>query len=361
MIVDRAAAIGGAQFTGIEKMVGVHPASPETTRRAVVEYATVADAFVERLRACGAYPLKAMGVDTLQMNITRLCNLTCRHCHVRGGPGRTGEAMSRETIIQCIRAASHAGVSSVDITGGAPELHPDIEWLVAEMFALGRRLLVRSNLVALLQPERRHLMEVFAASGVELIGSLPDYRAERSDRQRGDGSFNRAIEAVRELNTVGYGVAGSGLKLDLVHNPAGAYLPAAQAAIEYEYRRVLRDEHNVMFSSLFSMVNCPAGRFLDYLQESGNLAEYMQALQAAFSPGTALRVMCRTTLSVGPDGTLYDCDFNQALGITIDSGAPIHIRDFDFDRHASREVRVRSHCFACTAGQGSSCQGALMN
>ncbi len=316
------------------------------------------DSFIDRLKTCGAYPLRATTVAVLQLNITRRCNLSCKHCHVQAGPSRT-EMMSRDTLAHCVRAAGHPGVATIDITGGAPELHPDIEWLVQEAAGLGKRLIVRSNLVILLEPEYRHLMQFFAANKVELVGSLPDYRAERSDRQRGAGTFKLAIEAIGELNRIGYGEAGSGLRLDLVHNPAGAYLPGSQAALESEYRRRLKAEFGLNFNTLFCLVNCPIGRYLEYLTASGNLTGYLRTLQCAFNTRTVERVMCRSTLSVGWDGRLYDCDFNQVLDLTVNSGAPVHIQDFEFNRLATRDIVVRAHCFACTAGAGSSCQGSL--
>jgi radical SAM/Cys-rich protein len=317
-------------------------------------------AFAEQLRKCGAYPLKATGIDILQMNITRRCNMACKHCHVKAGPKRT-EMMSQEILSQCVKATEHPSITTIDITGGAPEMHPDIEWLIREMAALGKRLLVRSNLVILLDPQYHHLMEIFAANRVELVGSLPDYRAQRSDRQRGNGVYNRIMEAMQELNRTGYGVAGSGLILDLVHNPAGAYMPGSQSALESEYRRVLYQEHDVVFNSLFCLVNCPVGRYLEYLKSSGNLEDYMRTLRNAFNPQAANLVMCRKTVSVGWDGRLFDCDFNQIENLTVNSGSPAHIRDFKVDLLAGRQIEVRDHCFACTAGAGSSCGGALMD
>ena len=316
--------------------------------------------FAEQLRKCGAYPLKATGIDTLQMNITSRCNLACRHCHVKAGPERK-EMMSREILTQCAQAAEHPMITTIDITGGAPEVHPDIEWLINKMAVLGKRLLVRSNLVILLEGEYRHLIEVFAANKVELVGSVPDYRAGRSDRQRGSGVYDRTMKTMLELNRTGYGVPGSGLVLDLVHNPAGAYLPASQLALEAEYHRVLRQEHDVVFNTLFCLVNCPVGRFLEFLKSSENLDDYMRTLHNAFNPQTTDMLMCRKTVSVGWDGRLFDCDFNQTKNLTVNSGSPIHIRDFKVDLLAGRQIEVRDHCFACTAGAGSSCCGALMD
>jgi radical SAM/Cys-rich protein len=267
--------------------------------------------------------------------------------------------MSRETMGHCIEAAGRKEISTIDITGGAPEMHPDLEWLIGQLSALKKRLIVRSNLAVLLDPAYRHFMDVFAANKVELVGSLPDYNAERADRQRGDGAFAAVIRVIRALNEKSFGVPDSGLSLHLVHNPVGAYLPGPQSALEAEYRRVLRDVHGLQFNTLFCLVNSPIGRYRDYLKRSGNLSEYMRTLQCAFNPQTVDSVMCRTTLSVGWDGSLYDCDFNQMLDLTVNSGAPAHIKDFDFERLAGREIVVRSHCFACTAGAGSSCQGEL--
>ena len=316
------------------------------------------DAFIQRLYACGAFPVKADGIEILQMNITRQCNLSCKHCHVQAGPHRT-EMMSRQIMKHCIDAAGRKEISTIDITGGAPEMHPDLEWLIGELSVLKKRVIVRSNLLVMLEPAYRHFMDVFAANKVELVGSLPDYHAEKADRQRGTGTFAAVMNAIRALNEKSFGLPDSGLYLHLVHNPVGAYLPGPQCALEAEYHRVLRDVHSLQFNTLFCLVNSPIGRYRDYLKRSGNLSDYMRTLQCAFNPQTVDSVMCRTTLSVGWDGRLYDCDFNQMLDLTVNSGAPTHIRDFDFERLAGREIVVRSHCFACTAGAGSSCQGEL--
>jgi radical SAM/Cys-rich protein len=248
----------------------------------------------------------------------------------------------------------------VDLTGGAPELHPNLPWFLERIAYLGRRSIVRSNLVILREPRCAHYLDLFARLGVEVVGSIPDYRQDRSDRQRGHGMFLGAIEMVRELNRRGYGHEGSGLILDLVHNPSGAYLPAAQASLEREYRVRLRQEHGIVFNHLFCLTNCPVGRYLDFLIRSENLQEYMSALRQAFNPAAVRNVMCRTTLSVGWDGRLYDCDFNQMLGLMVNSGAPVHIRGFDLGMLERRQIAVGDHCFACTAGAGSSCAGALV-
>lgn len=317
-----------------------------------------ADSFSSRIGALGLRPLTAEEIAILQINITRRCNLQCRHCHVEAGPQRT-EMMRRGTLEQCLDILDAHSIPTVDITGGAPELHPQLPWFLQQVARRGRRSIIRSNLVILRESPYTCYLDLFARLGLEIVGSVPDYRQTRSDRLRGPGTFAQAIEAIRALNRRGYGQAGSGLILNLVHNPSGAYLPAAQASLEHEYRAHLEQEHGVVFNRLFCLANCPVGRYLDFLVQSDNFEPYMRTLRQAFNPAAARNVMCRTTLSVGPDGRLYDCDFNQMLGLTVNSGAPAHIRDFDFEVLRRREIVVRDHCFACTAGAGSSCQGAL--
>ncbi|MBT3297201.1 MAG: radical SAM/Cys-rich domain protein [Lentisphaerae bacterium] len=319
--------------------------------------ANAEESFEQHLRVSDAFPLRADGIEILQLNITRQCNLSCKHCHVEAGPGQSLH-MADDVLEQCIQAAAHPSIKTIDITGGAPEMHPRFRDMIERLARLDKRLLVRSNLVILRDPPYDTLPALHARLGVELVASLPDVRGARTDRQRGDGVFSGVIEVMRRLNALGYAREGSALVLDVVHNPAGAYLPGDQAALEADYRRVLQEEHGVVFSRLFCITNCPVGRYLDYLQRSGNLADYMQTLRAAYNPAAAGSVMCRTTLSVAPDGHLYDCDFNQMLGLGVNSGAPTAMADFDHDQLAAREIVTHNHCFACTAGAGSSCQGA---
>jgi radical SAM/Cys-rich protein len=310
--------------------------------------------FEERVSA----PLRAAGIDILQINIGYRCNLQCRHCHVEAGPSRP-EMMSRAVMAQCLAIVKAHPIPVVDITGGTPEMHPDLPRFLRECASLRRRLLVRSNGVILLDKAFEGFLDLYAENGVEVVVSLPHMDPKATDRQRGQGVFAEVIEVLRKFNARGYGMPGSGLLLDLVHNPGGAYLPAAQSSIEAHYRRTLQERHGVFFSRLFSITNMPIGRFLDYLRTTDNYADYMTTLANAFNPWALEKVMCRTTLSVAWDGTLYDCDFNQILGLRTNHGAPDHVSDFDMDRLAGRRIVVGDHCYGCTAGGGSSCQGEV--
>jgi radical SAM/Cys-rich protein len=316
--------------------------------------------FIDQLRECAAYPLKAQSIDTLQMNITRRCNLCCRHCHVEGSPHR-GEEMSKENMKACLHAAIHSGIATLDITGGAPEMHPHFEWFLRAAGRSVQRIMVRSNVAILCDNSCHRYIDVYSDIGVEVIASLPSLLRERTDRMRGKGVFNLIIEGLRALNARGYGIPDSGLILDLVHNPVGAFLPGSQDAMESEYRFRLRRDFGIEFNRLFCLTNCPVGRYLDFLKCSGNLIEYMNSLKMAFNPAAVGKVMCRSMLSVGCDGRLFDCDFNQVLDMPISANAASNIRNFDFNKLAQREIVVRSHCFSCTAGTGSSCQGSLDN
>jgi radical SAM/Cys-rich protein len=316
------------------------------------------ESFSSVIRESGICPLRAGGIDNLQINITRQCNLSCRHCHVEAGPDRI-ERMDRKTLELCLLAADTHHIGTLDITGGAPELHPDLPWFLELAAQAHRRVIVRSNLVILQDLKYAFFLDLFTRLGIEIVGSLPDYRLDRAERQRGKSTFLQAIASIRELNQRGYGIPGSGLILSLAHNPSGAYLPAAQASLEHEYRARLRQAYGIEFNRLYCLTNCPVGRYLDYLINSDNFDDYMSTLRHAFNPAALLNVMCRTTLSVGWDGRLFDCDFNQMLDLPVNSGAPKYIRDFDFDKLASREIMILDHCFACTAGAGSSCQGEL--
>ena len=310
------------------------------------------------LQRSGLSPLHATGITVFQINVGKLCNQTCRHCHVDAGPDRT-ESMSRETAELCMTALAQTDIPTVDITGGAPELNPNFRWLVEQSHALGRHVMERCNLSVLLIPSQASLAEFLAAHRVEIVASLPYYRASQTDAQRGEGIFDKSIEALRLLNRIGYGREGSGLLLNLVHNPVGAYLPPKQEAIEAQFRKELRTRHGVEFNHLYTITNMPISRFLEFLLESGNYDGYMERLANAFNPAAAAGVMCRYTVSVSWDGRLYDCDFNQMLELPVDYGAPSHIRDFDPTLLHHRRIVTGNHCYGCTAGSGSSCGGSV--
>ncbi|RDV16205.1 radical SAM/Cys-rich domain protein [Pontibacter diazotrophicus] len=315
-------------------------------------------AFARRLQEHDLYPLKPTGTTILQVNMGKMCNQTCKHCHVDAGPDRK-EIMTRETMQLCLDALQQSpGITTVDLTGGAPEMNPDFRWFVEELFKLGRQVMVRCNLTIILANKKYHdLPEFFKKHGVHVVSSLPYFQASRTDAQRGDGVFEKSIKALQMLNGVGYGQEGSDLLLDLVYNPSGAFLPSAQASLEAEFKRRLRSGYSIEFHNLFCITNLPVSRFLDYLVQSGNYDSYMEKLVNAFNPVAAAGVMCRNTISVGWDGYLYDCDFNQMLELKVEQGSPQHIRDFDAAALDERNVVLNQHCYGCTAGAGSSCGG----
>jgi radical SAM/Cys-rich protein len=314
--------------------------------------------FVARLEQSGLYPFRATSLSVFQINVGKLCNQTCRHCHVDAGPDRT-EMMSREIAELCLQALAQTDIPTVDITGGAPELNPNFRWLVEGASELGRHVIDRCNLSVLLLPSQSDLAAFLAEHRVEIVSSLPYYRAPQTDAQRGEGVFEKSIEGLKRLNSFGYGQKGSGLVLNLVYNPVGAFLPPKQAAIEAQFRRELGTRHGIVFDHLYTITNMPISRFLEFLVESGNYDDYMERLANAFNPAAASGVMCRSLISIGWDGTLYDCDFNQMLDLAVGHRAPRHIRDFDFALLASRQIVTGNHCYGCTAGSGSSCGGAV--
>lgn len=306
----------------------------------------------------GLRPLKATGITVLQLNVGKLCNQTCRHCHVDAAPDRT-ESMSRETAALCIEALAKSEIPTVDITGGAPELNQNFRWLVEQARRLQRHVMDRCNLSVLLLPAQADLAEFLAAHHVEIVASLPYYKVQQTDAQRGDGVFKKSIEGLQRLNQLGYGRPNSGLVLNLVYNPVGAFLPPKQDAIESQFRKELRKHHGIEFNRLYTIANMPISRFLEFLVESGNYDGYMERLANAFNPAAAAGVMCRYTLSVAWDGTLYDCDFNQMLNLPVDQRAPRHIRDFNPLALNDRSIVTGNHCYGCTAGPGSSCGGSV--
>ncbi|MCY7350868.1 MAG: arsenosugar biosynthesis radical SAM protein ArsS [Cytophagaceae bacterium] len=315
--------------------------------------------FAEKLATYGLNPLRPTGIEIFQVNLGKMCNQTCAHCHVDAGPDRK-EIMTRATMQQCLHALAQTDISTVDLTGGAPEMNPDFRWFVEEVKKLGRHVMVRCNLTIIVaNPKYRDLPEFYARHGVEVVSSLPFYEASRTDRQRGNGVFQDSIEALKLLNAVGYGQPGTGLTLNLVYNPAGAFMPPPQAELERDFKLALQKNHGVAFNSLFAITNMPISRYLDYLMRSGNYEKYMEKLVNAFNPTAALNVMCRNTISVGWDGRLYDCDFNQMLDLTVESTAPQHVSDFNVQALNDRNIVLKQHCYGCTAGAGSSCGGEV--
>ncbi len=317
------------------------------------------------LRRHGLWPLRREPVQTLQVNVGKLCNQACHHCHVDAGPKRT-EIMTRPTAERVIALlAASPGVETIDLTGGAPELNPHFAFLVEQARALGRQVIVRCNLTVLFVSGMEHLPQFYRDQGVQLICSLPCYTAENVDGQRGQGVFQRSIEALQLLNRLGYGCAGSPLTLNLVYNPLGAFLPPPQPALETRYREELGRLFGIEFHHLFTITNMPIRRFADQLQRWGKYDEYMGLLVNHFNPQTLPGLMCRSLVSVGWEGTLYDCDFNQMLELPIRSWGgpvtrPLTVCDVAcLDEVAGLEIRTAAHCFGCTAGAGSSCGGVL--
>jgi len=315
--------------------------------------------FEASLAGAGLDPLRASGIEVLQLNLGKLCNQTCRHCHVDAGPNRR-EVMSRRTMQACLDVLAVAEIPVLDITGGAPEMNPHFRWLVERASDLGCRVIDRCNLTILLVPAYQDYPEFLAQHQVEVVASLPCYLAENVDAQRGDGTFEKSIRALGRLDSLGYGRPEGGLTLTLVYNPPGPSLPPAQAELEEAYRRELKARYGVIFNRLFAITNMPINRFLDELVRNGQYESYMETLAGAFNPQAAAAVMCRTTLSVDWTGRLHDCDFNQMLELGLDKDLPQHIDDFDPVPLATRRIVTSGHCYGCTAGAGSSCQGNLV-
>ena len=306
--------------------------------------------------AVGA-PLRPTALDVFQINLGKLCNMTCRHCHVDAGPDKTVENMDARTADACLAALDKTSARVVDLTGGAPELNPQFRRLVDACAARGKRVIDRCNLSVLLLEREKDLADFLAERGVEVMASLPHARRRLTDAQRGGGAFDKSLEGLRRLNDRGYGRGDARKVLTLVSNPVGAFLPGDQQALEKEWKAALAEE-GVCFDRLLCLANMPISRYLDWLEESGNLEEYMKVLVNAYNPGTVDGLMCRGTLSVGWDGRLYDCDFNQMLELPL-AVPGMTVFDFDPAKWASRAVVTARHCYGCTAGAGSSCGGQL--
>jgi len=305
-------------------------------------------------------PLRRRGVRTLQVNLGYRCNLACLHCHVDAGPKRT-EEMAPEVVEDVLRYLEAQAVPVLDVTGGAPELHPHFRTLVARARALGAEVMDRCNLTVLEEPGQEDTATFLAAHRVHVVASLPCYTQETVDRQRGRGTYQASIRGLRALNALGYGDGRSGLVLDLVYNPGGASLPGAQAALERDYRRELGERHGIVFDRLLTLANMPIARFRDALVRAGQLDGYLVTLRAAHREENLEQVMCRDLLSVDWQGLVYDCDFNQMAGLPLaaEGGRQTRLADLVGAPLAGRPIQVADHCFGCTAGQGSSCSGAL--
>ncbi len=317
--------------------------------------------FHQDLKDAGWPVLQPARLEIFQINLGKLCNMTCRHCHVDSGPDRVHENMSQETVEACIRAIDISGAHTIDLTGGAPELNPNFEYLVNTCVEHGKHVIDRCNLTILMVPRYKHLPAWLAERNVEIVCSLPHYRKRNTDIQRGKGTYEKSIKAIRRLNEAGYGQGDPNRILTLVTNPVGAFLSGDQGTMEAEWKAALARNHGISFDRLIAINNMPISRYLEWLLESGNLEAYMERLVNAFNPATIAGLMCRNTLSVSWDGRLFDCDFNQMLEIEarLPDGSVPHVADFNLDMLAQRTIQTARHCYGCTAGSGSSCGGAI--
>lgn len=312
--------------------------------------------FTEKLKSHDQFPLRPSPIEILQLNLGYMCDLTCEHCHVDAGPDRK-EIMTKETLEQVLKMIDETKVKTVDLTGGAPEMNPHFIWLVEELSSRGIKTIVRSNLTILVSNKKyKTYPEFFKKNKVEVIASLPCYTQENVDKQRGSGVFNRSIEALHALNALGYGKEGSGLDLHLVYNPGGASLPPDQKSLENDYKVRLKEDWDIEFNNLYTITNLPISRYLDFLLAANKYEDYMDTLINAYNPIATENVMCKNTLSVDWEGYLYDCDFNQMLQLKVANDRQ-HISEFDYNSLMKRNIVTGQHCYGCTAGAGSSCQG----
>tara|TARA_B110000240_G_scaffold133111_1_gene147740 strand:- start:3321 stop:4376 length:1056 start_codon:yes stop_codon:yes gene_type:complete len=315
--------------------------------------------FKEKVKNSNIQQVRPTGLEILQINVGYMCNQVCSHCHVDAGPDRK-EIMTQETMEQILQVLRNSKINTVDLTGGAPEMHPQFRWFVEEIRKTEvEEIIVRSNLTIILANKKYNdLPEFFSEHKIHVISSLPFYKRNKTDRQRGDGVFDSSIKALQMLNAVGFGLPNSELQLDLVYNPSGAFLPGDQKALELDFKKALVEDFNIKFNLLFTITNLPISRFLDYLIASENYEEYMHALVDAFNPSAVGNVMCTNTISVSWEGFLFDCDFNQMLDLKVDSTIA-HISEFNSTVLDDRNIRLSQHCYGCTAGAGSSCQGSI--
>tara|TARA_B110000483_G_scaffold34548_1_gene42146 strand:+ start:2370 stop:3425 length:1056 start_codon:yes stop_codon:yes gene_type:complete len=315
--------------------------------------------FKEKVKNSNIQQVRPTGLEILQINVGYMCNQVCSHCHVDAGPDRK-EIMTQETMEQILHVLRNSKINTVDLTGGAPEMHPQFRWFVEEIRKTEvEEIIVRSNLTIILANKKYNdLPEFFSEHKIHVISSLPFYKRNKTDRQRGDGVFDSSIKALQMLNAVGFGLPNSELQLDLVYNPSGAFLPGDQKALELDFKKALAEDFNIKFNLLFTITNLPISRFLDYLIASENYEEYMHELVDAFNPSAVGNVMCTNTISVSWEGFLFDCDFNQMLDLKVDSTIA-HISEFNSTVLDDRNIRLSQHCYGCTAGAGSSCQGSI--
>jgi len=315
--------------------------------------------FKDKISETNQFPLQAKKLEILQINVGYMCNQVCEHCHVDAGPDRK-EIMTRETMQQILDVIKTTQAHTLDLTGGAPEMNPHFRWFVEEASKVGvQDFIVRSNLT-IIRANKKHydLPDFFKKHNIHVVSSMPHWTRGKTDKQRGAGVFDMSIKALQELNERGYGMPGSSLKLDLVYNPNGAYLPGDQATMEKEFKKALLEDFNIQFHNLFAITNLPIARFLDYLIASDNYQDYMHALVDAYNPAAVENVMCTNTLSVSWDGYLFDCDFNQMLALPVNSKSK-HISEYKEELLAGRNIVISQHCYGCTAGAGSSCQGVV--
>jgi radical SAM/Cys-rich protein len=317
--------------------------------------------FAQRIHLSGK-DFNRRGIDVLQVNMGKYCNLACTHCHVESGPNRT-ELMSRETVDAVLRFLGRTNIPTVDITGGAPELNPTFDYLVESAVGLGRHVMDRCNLTVIFEPGKDYLPQFFKRHRVELVCSLPCYSEENVDRQRGKGTFELSIQALQIFNKLGYGQSESGLVLNLVYNPIGPHLPPPQDKLEQDYKGILKEQFGIVFNRLYCLSNMPITRYATHLKLRGEYDCYVELLEMNFNAWTLDQVMCRNLVSIGYEGSVYDCDFNQMLDLPIRDadGKALNISTLSVDQVQHLPVTVGNHCYACTAGSGSSCGGALVS
>ncbi len=323
------------------------------------ESAATGTPFTSKMKEAGLFPLQPKALEILQINVGYMCNMECSHCHVDSSPRR--KEITPKTILQkCLDVIDATpSINTVDLTGGAPEMNPDFKWLIEELSKRNVETIIRSNLTILVEGKFKTYPEFLAKHKVTIISSLPCYTEENTDAQRGDGTFNRSIKALQILNELGYGRQDD-LPLHLVYNPGGAFISPSQAKLQDDYKRELGERFNIDFHNLYTITNLPVSRFLEYLQADGRLNEYIELLANSFNPHAAGDVMCTNTLSVDWNGNLFDCDFNQILKMPVGVKNARNIMDFDAEELSKRNIVLNQHCFGCTAGEGSSCQGSLV-